>query len=106
MSRFEQRLRRRLENAEFAAGYREMTAQLALLQAIDDVREQMHITKEELAARMGKRREAVSRILDAEDANPTLGTITEVLDALGITADITLRKATDGEAPIRVAMAL
>ena len=52
MNRFEQRLRQRLQNPEFAAGYREMGAEIELLQAIEAVREQLQISKEELATRL------------------------------------------------------
>jgi transcriptional regulator with XRE-family HTH domain len=106
MGRFHQRLRKHLENEEFAAEYREMSAKLELIQAIEAAREKLQISKEELATRMNKRREAVSRVLTADDANPTLDTITELLTALGITAEITLRKAVDGETPIKVVTAL
>jgi transcriptional regulator with XRE-family HTH domain len=105
MNRFEQRMRKRLQNPEVAAGFREMAAERALLQCLDEIREQQHITKEELASRMGKHREAVSRLLNASDANPTLETFIELLMALGITAEITLRPATEGEEPIKVARA-
>lgn len=102
MNRFEQRLQQRLKNPEVAAGYREMEAEMSLLQAIEHAREEMHVTKEELAARMGKHREAVSRTLTAEDANPTLETLASLLSALGITAEIILRKSQTDEAPIKV----
>jgi transcriptional regulator with XRE-family HTH domain len=75
---------------------------LSLIQAIEDARERLHISKEELATRTGKRRESVSRLLNAEAANPTLDTVSELLAALGVTADVTLRKSADGEAPITV----
>jgi hypothetical protein len=104
--RFEERLCRRISHDEFVAGYREMTAELALLQALDDAREQLQVRKEELASRMGRRREAVSRLLNADDANPTLATLTELLTALGLTADITLRRATEDDVPIKVATTL
>ena len=55
---------------------------------------------------MGRKRESVSRLLNAGDANPTLDTITELLSALGITADIRLRRATENEHPIHIEMAL
>ncbi len=38
-SRFERRLRRRLRNEAFGAGYRKMAAELGLLHARDDARE-------------------------------------------------------------------
>ncbi len=104
MSRFDQRLRKRMENPEFAAGYREMSAELALVRALDQAREQLQISKEELAARMGKHREVVSRLFNTPDANPTLDTLLELLTALGLTADITLRPSSEGEEPMKVAM--
>lgn len=106
MSRFRQRLHKHLENEDFAAGYREMSAELEFIQAIEEAREKLQISKEELATRMGRHREAVSRVLTTADANPTLDTITELLTALGLTADITLRRTSGGEAPIKVSSAL
>lgn len=106
MSRFHQRLQKRLQNPKFAAGYLEASAELALVRALEDIRERQGISKEELANRMGKHREAVSRILTASDANPTLETLLEMLTALHITADITLRPATEDEEPIKVKMAV
>ena len=106
MDRFEQRLQKRLQNEEVAAGYREMAAELELLRAIDAARKQLQMTQEQLAERMGRKREAVSRLLSADDANPTLNTIVELLSALNLTADITIRQAEKGEGPISVAMEL
>jgi hypothetical protein len=51
LNRFDQRLRKRMEHPEFAAGYREMSAELALVRALDQAREQLQISKEELAER-------------------------------------------------------
>lgn len=106
MSRFHQRLRKRMENPEFADGYREMAAELELVRRLDEARERLNISKKELAERMGKRREVVSRLFNAEDANPTLETLLELLTALGVTADITLRQAVEDEEPLRVTMAV
>lgn len=105
MNQFEQRMRRRLQNPEVAAGFREMAAERALLQRLEEIRKQQHMTKEELAIRMGKHREAVSRLLNASDANTTLETLMDLLLALGITAEITLRPAIEGEEPIKIARA-
>lgn len=103
MSRHEQRRQVRLQNPDVAAGYREMDGELSLMRAIDVMRERMHISKEELARRMERERSSVARILNDEDANPTLSTITEMLEALGVTADITLRNRTSpDETPIHV----
>lgn len=106
MNRFEQRLHKRLENKEIAAGYQEMAAELELMHAIDTARKQQHMSQEQLANLMGKKREAITRLLSAEDINPTLNTLIELLSALKLTADITLRQAREGEGPIKVAMEL
>src|SRR6266571_9403202 len=103
MNRYEQRRRKLLQNEEVAAGYQEMAAELELMHAIDDIRKQLHMSQEQLATRMGKKREAVSRLLSADDINPTLDTLIELLSALNLTADITLRQAREGEGPIKVA---
>src|ERR1700693_6210444 len=106
MNRFEQRLQKRLQNEEFATGYREMDAELELMHAIDMVRKYQNMSQEELATRMGKKREAVSRLLSSDKINPTLNTLIELLSALKLTADITLRQAREGEGPIKVAIEL
>jgi DNA-binding phage protein len=101
MNRYEQRRQKLLQNKEIAAGYQEMAAELELMHAIDDVRKQLHLSQEQLATRMGKKREAVSRLLSADNINPTLDTLIELLSALNLTADSTLRQA---RGPIKVAM--
>ena len=60
------------------------------------------ITKEALAAQMGRKREAISRLLTSEEINPTLDTFIELLSALKLTADITLRRSKEGEGPIKI----
>lgn len=103
MNRYEQRRQIRLQNPEVAAGYREMAAELALMRELDAARKEQELSQEELAQRMGRKREAISRLFTSENINPTLDTIIEMLSALDLTADITLRQAREGEAPIRVA---
>lgn len=102
MNRYEQRRQKRLQNSEIAEGYREMAAELQLMQALERIRIAQHISKEALANQMGKKRETVSRLLNDDDSNPTLNTLIELLSALGVTADITLRQSKEGEEPIRV----
>ena len=102
MSRFQQRLQERLRDPAFAAGYQEMESELQLVQALDLLREQAHLSTEELAARMGRQRTAVSRLFNAARPNPTLETITGLLRALGVTAEVRLRPSHEGEPPIKV----
>ncbi|HEY7356561.1 MAG TPA: helix-turn-helix transcriptional regulator, partial [Ktedonobacterales bacterium] len=89
-----------LQHARVAAGYQEMDAELALLQTLDEARRSLHVTQEQLAERMGKRREVIARLLSSPDANPTLDTLTELLSALGLKAEVTLRPAAPEEARI------
>ncbi|HEY7348342.1 MAG TPA: helix-turn-helix transcriptional regulator [Ktedonobacterales bacterium] len=100
MSRFHQRLRKDLEDPEVAADFYQATAEIALMQALEEARKSFHLTEKELAARMGTQREAITRLFNAEHANPTLSTITSLLSALGLHAEITLRPAFPDEAPI------
>jgi transcriptional regulator with XRE-family HTH domain len=106
MNRFEQRLQKRLKNPKVAAGYREMAVELELMRALEAVRKRQHMSQEQLAALMGKKREAISRLLSSDESNPTLSTLIELLSALNLTADITLRQAREGEGPITVAVEL
>ena len=104
MSRYEQRRQKRLQNPEIAAGYREMAAEMELMRLLDEVRKAQHLTHEELAERIGRKREAISRLFSADDINPTIGTLIELLAALDLTADITLRHTREGEGPIKVVL--
>ena len=102
MSRYHQRRRKFLENVEIAAGYMEMDSELTLIEAIDAIREQEGVTIEELARRMDRHREAISRLLNAAYPNPTLDTFVQMLRALDLTAEIHLRRSHEGESPIKV----
>lgn len=104
MDRYEQRRRKLLLDPEVAAGYREMGVGLALMQALDAIRKQQHMSQEQLAARIGTKREVISRLFTSDDINPTLNTLIELLSALNLTADITIRQAEEGEEPVKIAV--
>ena len=101
-TRYQQRRRERLLNPEILAGYQEMDSEIQLVDALNRLRDAAHISVDDLAQRMGRKRTAVSRLLNAARPNPTLETLTDMLSALGITAEIHLRPSESGEAPIRV----
>lgn len=105
MSRFEQRAEQHLQHPEVAAGYGEMETELQLVRALNALRQQQHLTHEELAQRMGRQRASLSRLLSAEHPNPRLDTLSDLLVALGITAEVHLRPAREGEPPIQVDLA-
>jgi transcriptional regulator with XRE-family HTH domain len=79
-----------------------MDAEPRLIQTLDTVREREQLTTEELARRMGRHREAVSRLFNAAHPNPTLDTFSSLLKALGVTAEIHLHRAREGEPLITV----
>ncbi len=106
MNRYEQRKRKFLQDAEVRDGYQEMGAELQLMQALETIRDQQQISKEALAEQMGKKREAVSRLLTGENTNPTLSTIVELLRGLGLTAEIRLRQSEEGESPVTIEIAM
>ena len=83
-----------------------MAAEVQLMRALDEIRKIEKLTKEELAERMGRKREVISRLLTGSEANPTLDTFIEMLSALGVTADITLRFSKEGEEPFKIVTAL
>jgi len=102
MNRYEQRRERFLQDPEVAEGYREMAAEFQIMQTIEAIRLKQQITEEDLVAQMGKKRDAISRLLTAQDPNPTLETVIELLSALKLTADITFRRAKEGDPPLRI----
>lgn len=102
MSRFDQRLKKKLKNREFAAGYAEMDAQIQFLRALDRARLRLHISKTTLAKRLGRARPSVSRLFTTGGANPTLETIMAVLAALRVQARIQIRKARSKDPSITV----
>lgn len=51
---------------------------------------------------MGRQRTAISRLFNAARPNPTLETVTDLLRALGVTAEVRLRPSHEGEPPIKV----
>ena len=102
MSRFEQRVRRRLQSSEeFRDGFQEGAAEFNLAQALDRARVERNLTKAELARRMGRERAFVSRKLTHPE-NIELETLTLMLRSLGKRADIVIRDARRGDATLSV----
>lgn len=102
MSRFDQRLRQDLQDPDFAAGYYEQDAELELIRALDAIRRQERISNAQLAQHSGLSREAISRLFHTERPNPTLDTLTDLLRALHLQAEVTLRRVPEGTPPIRI----
>jgi transcriptional regulator with XRE-family HTH domain len=103
MSRFHQRLNEDLQDAEFAEAFNDMSVDIALLQVLEEARKALNVSEKELAERMGVQRPTVTRLFNASHPNPTLDTITDILRALGLRAEIKIRPASpeDTAIPIR-----
>ncbi len=102
MSRFDQRLRHRLEASdEFRVGFEEGSAEFGLAQELDRARVEQKLTKAELARRMGRERAFVSRKL-SHPQNIELDTLALLLRSLGKRADIVIHDARRGTPTLRV----
>lgn len=102
MSRFHQRLRKDLQDSEFADAFNDMSAEIALLQVLEQARKALNVSEKELAERMGIQRSAVTRLFNASHPNPTLDTISDILRALGLQAEIKVSPASPETAAVPI----
>lgn len=83
---FERRLARRRQDQAFQFEYekasREIEQTMAVLRTLDSRREEVGISKAELARKIGKRPEAVRRLFSA-GGNPELNTVAAMAGVLG-----------------------
>lgn len=93
---FEEFLDSQLTDPEFRAGFERKLAKVRgiaeVLNVIETVRERENIPKAEVARRMERKPEAISRLLRGEGANPTLETLVDLIDAIGLELDIRIRR--------------
>jgi len=102
MSRFHQHLRQDLKDPEFATSFYDMSAEIALLQVLEQARKALNVSEKELAERMGVQRPTVTRLFNAAHPNPTLDTISDILRALGLQAEIKVSPASPEDATIPI----
>ena len=102
MSRFEQRVRRRLATSpEYRAGFEEGMAEFSLAAALDEARQERQLTKAELARRMGVEHAFVSRHLN-HPQNLKLATLASFLEPLGKRVEIVISDARPNEPTLQV----
>lgn len=102
MSRFHQRLQEDLRDPEFAEAFYDMSAEIALLQVLEQARKALNVSEKELAERMGIQRSTVTRLFNASHPNPRLETISDILRALGLQAEIKISLASPEDAPVPI----
>lgn len=94
--RFETALTRELEDPYFRAGFERKLAKLEatndLLHSLERARARKQLTKAEVARRINRRPEAVSRLLAGKDQSASLDTITDLAYALGLEIELRIRK--------------
>ena len=69
---------------------RAITAAAQLIASVEELRTSMNMSKSEVARRLGKQLSAISRSLTSEDSNPTVVTLLEMLDAMGVKVEVTV----------------
>jgi transcriptional regulator with XRE-family HTH domain len=107
---FEDFLECQLADPAFKAGFEKKLAKVSsiaeVLGVIESVREHENIPKAEIARRMNRKPEAVSRLLRGEGANPTLDTLIDLVDAIGLELDIRIARQPNrrksGYSPLKI----
>jgi DNA-binding phage protein len=93
---FEEFLDGQLADPVFRAGFERKLAKVKsiaeVLRVIEEVRERENIPKAEIARRMDRKPEAISRLLRGEGSNPTLDTLIDLVDAVGLELDIRIKR--------------
>ena len=89
---YEQYRAQRLADPKFKALYTQKRAEIDLIDTIlshiEHRREELGLSKADLARLVGVRPEAVRRLLSAQSSNPTLFTVTKLASVLGMQIDI------------------
>jgi DNA-binding Xre family transcriptional regulator len=97
------------EQRAFERDVIKLVAFAELLKALDDIREAGHVSKAELARRVGIKPSVVSRLFNGEGKNVQLDTVADVADALDVYLDVRIRrqpKRNDSRhAPIEISVA-
>ncbi len=95
---FESDLRVEFEDPEYRAIFeREYAVTMAIAQIFEIVQNEMerkHLSKADVGRRIGRERSAISRLLNGtNESNPNIGTIGDLLYAVGLQAEIKIKPA-------------
>ncbi len=71
---------------------RAVAATARLVDALDEVRRGRHISRTQLARNMQTKPAAISRLLNADQPNPTVRTLVGLLDAMNVYLDVQVRE--------------
>jgi transcriptional regulator with XRE-family HTH domain len=70
---------------------RGIAATARLIEALDEVRNRIGLSRTRLASRMNRKPAAISRLLNTPTPNPTIATLVEMLDAMNVWLDVEVR---------------
>ena len=79
---------------------RAITAAAQLIASVEELRNSMNVSKSQVARRLGKQLSAISRSLTSDDSNPTVVTLLEMLDAMGVKVEVTVGPRTSLGEPL------
>jgi transcriptional regulator with XRE-family HTH domain len=86
-----------MQSPEFRERYRRTRASIAMIQEILEVidarRQEAGLSKAELARRLGANPAAIRRLLTSGASNPSLKTVLEIVDALGLELRLQTKEA-------------
>jgi ribosome-binding protein aMBF1 (putative translation factor) len=103
---FEQFLDEQLADSEFRAGFERELAKVKSVASILIARAEKGIPKAEVARRMDRQPSAVRRLLSGKGANPTLDTVVDLADAVGLELDLRIqdqpKRQKPGYSPLHV----
>lgn len=87
-TRFDRYLDAQMKDPEFRTAYEAARARVdaidSLVRELDRIRTEQHLTKAELARRVGVEPAAIRRLFSSETPNPTVSTLVNVAMALGL----------------------
>lgn len=98
---FERLLDERLQDPEFRREYAVESARIAAIDAVindlDEAREESNLSKAQLARAIGANPSVVRRLFSAQTVNPTLATVAELAAVLGLKVTLTPMTAEERE---------
>lgn len=78
------------DRAQLATDVETVIAAARLMETLEGIRAEAGISRAEVARRMNKHAPAITRLLSAEDSNPTLKTLLGLLGSLGLHATLVI----------------
>lgn len=101
----ERYLAERLKDPEYREAYNEARARIdqvdLVIRALDERREELQLSKADLARRAGVKPEAIRRLFSADRPNPTLNTLVALASVLDLELAPRRRRKGSGASPSR-----